>query len=277
MKRRTWLIPVILLAALLLTLGGLTVSKYVKELREDPVVFSAATFYFQSNVMTEEAEPTPLAVNGRQGTVTLTNGMDNETFSNVDVTYTLSYYVQIDSAWVEVILLDGVWTAADGTTPKTELTLTGNAFDSHPVDISPIDYNGTTYDDVKVVATSTGPYTKTLCVRMQFSYSGYTLKYAYDNEVGMVTLSVSTNDDEGEFVISWQEHLLPDNADPNGILTAGLAGPDSVTATLEAHTTYNLLFFVDSTVREEVDNALSGMTEDEILEELAKAVTCVKS
>ncbi|MBE6643755.1 MAG: hypothetical protein E7612_00080 [Ruminococcaceae bacterium] len=264
MKRNILILVCSLLSATILIGGAFTAAKYVGKIGDGSIKFSAAEFYFKSSIMTEDAEPTPIEVHGSVANLTLSNALGETKISNVDITYDVEYYVSVDGEWVNV-----------ESVAKTGM-LEKNNYSTAQIEATPIKLDGVVYDRVKVEVTSTYPYEKTLRAIVDFTYKAHSVTHAYDDEVGVITLRVVTNDEGGEYLISWIERVLPDNADPNGVLTEGTAGPDSVTATLLPYTTYIFSFFVDPNERESVDSSLGSMTEAERLEMLQGSVTCTK-
>ena len=75
--------------------------------------------------------------------------------------------------------------------------------------------------------------------------------------------------------------MIPDNADPNGILTTAAAAEDdgvgeAVTATLDAYTNYTFSFFVDAEMGDAIDAQLSGLTDAQVREVIRTVVLCTK-
>ena len=107
-------------------------------------------------------------------------------------------------------------------------TLTGGVYSAQTLIASPItwdrDGDGTAevYRQVMVEAKATAPYEKTLRAQFDFIYVPMEISYTYDNVTGAIAMTVSTNSDAGQYLITWAPGLLPDNADPNGILTYAL-------------------------------------------------------
>ncbi len=256
MKKKL-LIAILLLLAVTLTV---TVSaKYIAE-QQRSLELSAGAFYFRSNVLTDEEPATQLTVRGRSTELLLANGADSRTFSDRDIAYTVTYAVQIEGAWTTVAS-----ETVTGSLPK-------GALQTATLTVTPLTVDGVLYNTVQVTAKSTSPQAKTLQAELTFVYSGYTLAYEYDREVGVITMIVTTNDDSGSFTVAWENGLLPDNADPNGLLTAGGEGYDSLELTLNAHTVYRLNFFVDSSLRAFVDEQINSIPADRYDEMLAELI-----
>jgi len=269
-RKRMWITVISLLTVALLTVGGVTLSKYIATLRDESSTFTASPFYFRSNVLTDDADPAMVTVNGATTALVIANSADSSTHTEQNITYALYYYVFANDEWIKVDALTGGG------------TLTGGIHSSVTVNAAPVYYDADgdstpeRYDDVMVEAVASAPYRKTLRAKFHFDYTEYTVVHDYDFEMAMVTLKVTTNDDAGVFKIWWNEYLLPDNADPNGILTDAVAGEAYVTPTLTAHTTYRLYFFIKPESLAEVNAQLGSMTPEQQLAMLTSSVTCEK-
>lgn len=248
MKKRYIMIAALAIL-LLVSVVGVSHAKYVEELLNARGEITNPQFYFDSDVLKtspkslleEGAEiPEPLEVPGEEITFHLYNAESSNRVSNVDVSYTLTYYVE----------MDGVWTEYDSVTGQLSAS---NGMSSQEFTVSPIEG----YESVIVEAVSTAPYSKILTAHFQFFPLPSTVDYEFDWDTGVIQMTVATNGTSGSFHIQWSEGLLPDNADPNGILTQGSAGPDSVEADLDAFTTYTLYFFVSEDFRAELDSILN--------------------
>ena len=251
----------ILLCAVLL-FASVTLAKYVVELSIDDSI-TAERFYFRSNVLVENsdmAELIPITVNGKTTTVTLSNGAGMLAFSDKDVTWELQYYVDAGEGFVPVLQDPEVHTLVRNELQMTTETLT----------LSPVVYEGNEYTDVIVEARATAPYEKVMRVRLQFHYTKHAIEYSYLQSMGVITVTVTTNDDAGEYRLTWMYPLRPDNADPNGILTDAKAPAESdmdgetVDADLADHATYRFHFSIDPAMRELVDETIDGASSAEI-------------
>ena len=270
MKTKRLKIWLLVLLCAVLSFTAITLAKYVVELSIDDSI-TAERFYFRSNVLVENIDMsslTPVVVNGKTTTVTVSNGAAALAFSDKDVTWELQYYVDAGDGFVPVLVTPEVHTLTRGLIMTTE-TLT----------LAPVTYNGVEYRDVIVEAKATAPYSKTLRVHLQFNYTGYKIAYSYLQSMGVVTATVTTNADAGEYTLQWFYPFIPDNADPNGILTNAKMpdedDPDgnSLTATLEDYTTYQFHFFIDSDMRSLVDQAVEGKTDSQISELIKQYLT----
>ena len=257
---------VITLLALVLTvalvLGIVTLSKYISTLHDDSTTISLSPFYFRSNLLTDAEEPAPLTVNGKATEFLLANGADSTHYTKEDLTYTLAYYALLDGEWVEATHL------------AASATLAGGSYKTAAVSVAPIEYSkdgeSVICYDVMVVATATAPQKRTLSAKFSFNYTPNELHFSYDVALGTVLVTFSTNDDGGEYRLSWVAGLLPDNADPSGVLRDGMAGPYSLTATLSERTTYEWYFFVAPEYFPGIMNA----TPEQIEALLLTAITC---
>ena len=218
----------------ILAVSGTALAKYITRLYERDGTFVATDYYFRSNVMTENADPAALTVSGTQASFTLANGAGTDVYSDTRITYSLTYYVRIGSEWVE----------ADR---EENCVFYGGSYKYRTVNFGPMVHEGTLYNDILVKATSQTPYTKSLYVRVLFDYAAHTLAYAYDSATGVITLTLSTNGEAGEYSFTWYEGIMPDHGDPNLILTdapLGTAEGSSVDGMLVGNTTYQFVFFV---------------------------------
>jgi len=221
MKKRLLIavVAVILLAALVL--GGVTLSKYISSLRDEVSTFTAGTFYFRSNVLEDAETPPAFEVMGKSTTFVLVNGQDTATVSAADISYTLTYSVLVSGEGEPEI-----W--QEKTDMTATATLAGGTYSAQDITVSPVlwdrDGDGTAeiYNTVLVQAKATAPYGKTLNAKFCFVQVPMEISYAYDREFGVITMTVLTNSDAGKYLISWTPGLLPDSADPSGVLTHAL-------------------------------------------------------
>ena len=265
MKKKLIILLSVLLSAALLFAIGFTAAKYVDEIKTGIINFRTVKFYFRSDVLVEEEEPDTIEVHGASASFNLSNAANTGKISDVDIKYGLKYYIYKDDAWFNVESMN------------EEKTLAKGNFVVESAEVSPIEYEGTVYSKVKVEAKSTEPYEKTLRAIFNFNYTPHSLSYSYDYWIGVITLRIVTNDEGGTYEISWSENVLPDNADPNGVLTSAVAGPSSVEATLKPHSNYVFNFFVHHDVREYVeDTLLSGKSDEEINEMMKTNIPCVR-
>ena len=267
MKKRIFITAALALLAALLVVGGITLAKYISTLRDETSTFTSSPFYFRSNVMTDEADPATVTVSGGTTTLLLVNSADSSTHTAEDITYVINYYALVGGEWVPV------------NTVTPDAPLTGGIHSSVSITVTPLYYDADTdgtperYDDVMVEAVASMPYKKTLRAKLHFDYTDYTVSYDVDYDMAIITLKITTNDDAGVFNIGWSRYLLPDNADPNGILTAAATGPSSVTPTLAAHTTYPLYFFVKTELLDEMEAELGALSFEE---QMAALFACEK-
>ncbi len=247
MRRKLTIILLCCLAIIFIA-SGITLSKYASTLGTKGGSLATGHFYFRSNVLTSDETPPTVTANGPYTTFIIANGADSNSYSDMQINYTVTYSVKIDGSdsWTEV--------------GSDSYTLMGEQYSTKTITVECIEYNGTVYNDVLVTAsTSQKPYIATLGAVFSFNYTTEpTLVYEYEPEMGVITLVINTNLGSGDYVIEWAPGILPDNADPNGILTEGQAGQASVTATLDAYGAYRLIFFVEPAERAYVDAMLEA-------------------
>ena len=213
------LVAVLLLA--MLVVGGITLAKYVATLRDEHSTLSTGYFYFRSNVLGDDEDVPAFEILGESTEFVLTNAQDSATLTPENIRYTVTYSVLVSGEGESE-----VWEKKSDMTISA--TLTGGVYSAQSLSASPIawdrDGDGTAeiYRQVMVEAKATAPYEKTLRARFDFIYVPMEISYSYDNVAGAIAMTVSTNGDAGEYLITWTPGLLPDNADPNGILTYAL-------------------------------------------------------
>ncbi len=218
MKKRFIIVLVTVLAVTALVLGGITLAKYISTLRDESSTLTGDLFYFRSNVLSDATVPPAFEVLGKSTEFVLVNAQDTAAFTAEDITYTITYSVLVSGEGES-----GVWEVKEDMTSTA--TLTGGIYSAQAVTVSPIlwdrDEDGTAelYSNVLVEAKATAPHTKTLRAEFAFVLVPMELSYTYDRDFGVITMTVATNDDAGKYLISWTPGLLPDNADPTGILT----------------------------------------------------------
>ncbi len=275
MKRLHLIIIACCLSVILLA-SGITLAKYVADLGSGSGSLTSGYFYFRSNILTTDATPPTIVANGDETTFVIANGADSDTYSPMNINYTVTYSVMIDG--------QDDWTVVN----SANYSLAGGKFSNEIITVTPMEQDGVVYDTVLVTATSTdAPYITTIRAIFSFDYTTEpTLVYEYEPNFGVITVTVNTNAGSGDYLIEWAGGVLPDNADPNGILSEGQAGPDSVMATLEKYGAYRLVFFVNPSDREYVDSMLEseadsiysslqdqGYTGSELDEKLEEAMT----
>ena len=222
MRKRYIVILVAVLLAAALTLGGIALAKYMSKLRDETNTLTNDHFYFRSNVLDAADTPPVFEVMGKSTTFVLVNGQDTATVSTADISYTLTYSVLVSGEGEPEI-----W--QEKTDMTATATLAGGTYSAQDITASPIlwdrDEDGTAeiYNTVLVVAKATAPYGKTLSAKFCFVQVPMEISYAYDREFGVITMTVLTNSDAGKYLISWTPGLLPDNADPSGVLTHAFA------------------------------------------------------
>lgn len=261
MKIKRLKLGILILLCTVLLFASATLAKYVVELSIDDSI-TAERFYFRSNVLVQNSDMsqlTPITVYGKTTTLTLSNGAGALTFSDSDVIWELQYYVDTGDGFIPVLATPEQHTLARGLTMSVE-TLT----------VGPVIYDGDEYRDVIVEAKSVSPYQKTMRTRLQFDYQEYDIAYSYLSSMGVLTATVTTNADAGNYTFRWLYPLVPDNADPNGILTDAAAPAEdnaegnSLVASLDSYTTYKLHFFISPEMLAAVNEAVDDATAEEL-------------
>lgn len=230
-KKKVLIITALTLLVALLTAATVTLAKYVVMLDSASGEVKTPIFFFRSNALGESASADTASVveiNGSTTEFLLTNGAGGDEYSNVEIDYTVSYSVYVGSAWKEV--------------KKESYSFAKDTFDKRTITVTPLVYNGTTYDRVLVEAKSSSPYEKTLRAIFDFENIGYQSATSYSD--GVITLKLITNLDSGNFTFTWTDGITPDNSDPNMILNGVSSSMRSLSASLEDKTVYELKFFV---------------------------------
>ena len=221
MKKRVILALIAILLLVALVSGSISLAKYITTLHDERSVLSTGYFYFRSNVLGEGEEIPAFEILGDRTEFVLANAQDSETVTPEDINYTISYSVLVSGEGESA-----VWEKKSDMT--TSATLTGGVYSAHTLTASPItwdrDGDGTAeiYRQVMVEAKTTTPHEKTLRARFDFIYVPMEISYSYDKVAGVIAMTVATNSDAGQYLITWAPGLLPDSADPNGILTYAL-------------------------------------------------------
>lgn len=261
MKKKPIQVLLLVLLCVTFLFISVTFGRYVLELGLNDAQLSSNRFYFRSNVLVENTDMSlldPIAVAGKHTVATIANGAGAHSFSDTDITWTLQYYIDLGQGFVPV-----------PGTAQTHTLVHSNTLTTETLTLTPVIYAGQVYNDVVVEAKATEPHQKTLQVRLQFDYQAHSIAYTYQKEAGVITLQLTTNADAGAYTLAWKYPLIPDNADPNGILSGAQAAPDdsqglSLTANLNEHTTYRLHFFIAPQMRPYVDAEIASMTPAQI-------------
>ncbi len=208
---------------------------------EDPSVRR----YFRSNELTPVSDGTAYEVQGTSTWLTVANALDSQTVSAMDIDYTLTYYASADGS---------AWTAF-----KTERgTLAADTYQVEKYAVAPHTVEGTVCNYIKVRAATSSFLQEDLEAVYTFVYTDHTAAFSYAD--GVVTLRLDTNSRGGDYRFAWGAGLVPDNADPNGLLTAAAAGPSEVILTLTEDTAYEFLFFVTDADLMNADAATAAVT-----------------
>ena len=236
-------ILIVLLAILCLGLiVGLTLGRYVGEWDQlfgllispsdssEPLV----PCYFRSNELLPATENASYTVNGMSTWFTVANGLDSSTVSQLDVKYTLTWYISEDgSAWTE-------YKTVSATMPANAYTV------STKYTVEPVTVGSTVHNYVKVIGSTSSFLQENIEAVYVFQYESATVSKTYAD--GVVTVRINTNDEPGSYTFAWADGITPDNSDPNGIFTTAAAGPSDKSVTLNSHTVYEFLFFVTGEV-----------------------------
>ena len=196
-SKRTIIILIAVLAALLLASVGAVVAKYVNERKGDRFLSSKA-FYFESNYLTANNKTYSLNSTQNSVEIELYNFENEWRVSEVDTAYT----VKVSSADTE-FLLDGesltekTYSAAKNVQTTTTVYLTN---------LKP----GASYE-VTVVAN--GGYTKTLKATFTVRETADGFYMNVTETSSYVLLTVFTENASGEVSVSFPEGLIPDNTD----------------------------------------------------------------
>ena len=249
-------ITIIIVLAVVLCMGliaGLTLGKYVQEweqgfgliispLLKDEIEDPADRYYFRSNELLAQSENAAYTVNGTSTWFSVANALDTNTYSKIDVSYTLTWSVSADgSNWIQY---------------KTESnTFEADRYLVEKYTVEPVTLNGTLYNTVKVEASTGSFKQEVLSAVYTFIYSDPSVEISYAS--GIITVTLDTNDVAGDFTFAWNAGITPDNSDPNLIFTSASDGPAELTAALRKNTGYTFVFFVtDADVLEKLDDSL---------------------
>lgn len=190
--------------------------------------FTGPVYYFLSNELSSSSPS--YIVNGTTAWFTVANALNSTTYANAPVVYTLSWSVSEDGmAW---------------TSYKTEsdVLLPGNGRVVEKYGFGPIEENGTVYNWVKVQAFTASFTQDDIEAVYQFDYNDHDVEVSYDG--GVITVTLNTNNFDGDFEFSWLKGITPDNSDPTGLFKDAAVGPADITVKLKKNTEYEFLFFV---------------------------------
>ena len=184
--------------------------------------------YFRSNILKDSEQNAAYTVYGKEGWLTIANGLDSKTYSTDEIEYKVTYYIQNGEEWVQY--------------KTAKYTFEGNKYCVQKFELKPISRDGNVYNTVKVVANNLSGLEETIEAIISFEYEGYEVSYGYEN--GVIYLTIVTNDDGGKFEADIHSGVAPDNSDPNQVFTTAEAGPTTCEISLHKHTEYEFCFFV---------------------------------
>lgn len=234
-KRDNRVIAVVLLvAAALVAVGGISsyAAKYAHQATEEKNSMPSPAFYFTSDVLgNDNTTEYQLPVGTDSITLELRNYVDDLRWCDTDIDY--EYKV----------------TGPGGTeieTGKGVITRNATKGAAAPITVSDLTTPGT----YSVTAWSTKPFSQTLYARFTIAAANTELNVSLADETNSADakLTVSTQDYEGNFTVSWPAGVIPDQTqtefanvntgDSNGNYQAG-----SVSVAAEKFSTYTFRFF----------------------------------
>ena len=203
----------------LLTLGGITLAKYISTKNSDALI-DPKGFYFDSNLLTKEGSSYEVGTNSI--TFDLKSYDDALRSSEVDITYAVS--ITCSDGGVEIPA--GINTAGTLAAGKSKIT---------------VEYNGLTLGKTyTVTARATAPYTKSLSATFTLpDENNAVLRSTAEDASGMISyLTLKTGNVAKSGVVLWQDGYVPYSV---GKLEA--AASNSHNVTLEPNSTYVFTFF----------------------------------
>lgn len=233
-KRDNRVIAVVLLvAAALVAVGGISsyAAKYAHQ-ATDGRELSSPAFYFTSDVLTEDGSKTyDLPVGTTSISFELRNCVDDLRWCDTNIDY--EYKVA----------------APDGTQFASGVgVITRDASKGVAV---PISATGLTQPGTyTVTATSTKPFSQTLSAKFTIAAANTNLNISLADAANSATatLTVSTQDYEGNFTVSWPADVIPDQTqteftDVNTGNSSGSYSAGSISVTAKKFSTYTFRFF----------------------------------
>lgn len=202
--------------------------------------------YFRSNILRDSQQNATYTVYGKEGWLTIANGLDSKTYAADEIEYQVTYYIQNGEEWVQY--------------ETAKYTFEGDKYSVDKFELKPIGKEGNVYNTVKVVATNLSGLEETIEAVISFEYTGYEASYRYEN--GIIYITVVTNDDGGKYEADIKAGISPDNSDPNKVFTTAKVGPTTCEISLKKHTEYEFCFFVtDAEVINELKAESSKVSE----------------
>lgn len=171
-----------------ITMSAFVSAKYMSQKQTDKVI-AAKSFYFESDLLTEDCPTYTLTPGTNEITVRLKNYADSLRFSEVPISYKL--------------------------TATNQNAITDSLVENKT------DYNDNTFSNLTpgtytVTATVTSPYSKTLSAVFVIPEKEISVGQSLSDAQGspVLRLTVWTNDYEGKVTLSWPDTIYPDNTDP---------------------------------------------------------------
>ncbi len=254
-KKRTWIIVLaVLLAASLL--GGGLLARYISQNRQEAEMISAG-FHISSNYL-EEGAPVYNVSDWGDGVDILLFNYEKENVAQI-AQMAISYTVTVENG-----TLESVMNGSHDVTPVGTPTSTGGSYIlplsedlmNHTIRVKP-DASG---QDVVVTVKSTAPYSKEL--KATFNVSAkvkpeWTFAEREDGNTALLT--IKTNDYAGTVTVNWPApRYSPDNND--ALMKTWVDSTPTGTLTVEANSTYTLLFFKDTAAAVEAQSGNNTTT-----------------
>ncbi len=240
-KRRGWIYILAILLVIALLGGGL-LAKYISQNRQEAEMISAG-FHISSNYL-EEGTPHFNVSDWGDGVDILLYNYEKENIAQI-AEMAINYTVTVEHG-----TLESVKNGAYDVTPTGTVTATSGSYIlplstdimNHTIRVKPDDSG----QDVIVTVKSTAPYSKEL--KASFNVSAKTLPawtFAGREDGNTALLTIKTNDYAGTVTVNWPSAIYsPDNSDL--LMKTWVDSTPTGTLTVEANSTYTLLFFKDT-------------------------------
>lgn len=234
-KRDNRVIAVVLLvAAALVAVGGISsyAAKYAHQ-ATDGRELSSPAFYFTSDVLTEDGSKTyDLPVGTTSISFELRNYADEVRCSDTNIDY--DYKV----------------TREDGTVVKSESKVLSNNENTPHSSTAIITVGSLSAGTYTVTAASTKPFSQQLSAKFTIAAANTDLNVSLADAANSATatLTVSTQDYEGNFTVSWPADVIPDQTQTeftnvNTGNSSGSYSAGTVTIAAKKFSTYTFRFF----------------------------------
>lgn len=212
-------------------IGG-TLAKYIED-KQQEAVYAASSFYFKSDLLTEQTDMPTYTYPKGQDTITLQlqNFEDALRFSEVDITY-------------EVEITDTNGTKVVNTL-GTEMNRQTGILKKGSQQTDNITFSDLPSGTYVIKAHAMQPYAKTVQAQFVIEEANTNITYHVSDAQGSAVLQVTivTQDYAGNVYMSWPEGVIPDNTNPKlrTVDTANMQG--STTIAFEANAEYTFSFF----------------------------------